>query len=162
MLASSRIARGVAIAALAAMALGACARQISPGVHTGNTVGEVQNTYVGTLQSARVVTVQEDELLEQNRTGGLLGGVAGGAAASRIGQGTGKAVAIAGGALAGAALGALTERSVKRQEAMEYIVRLDNGALLTVVQGMQPQIAIGQRVYLQESARGRGRVLPVG
>jgi hypothetical protein len=45
---------------------------------------------------------------------------------------------------------------------MEYIVRLDNGALLTVVQGMQPQIAVGQRVYVQESTRGRSRVLPVG
>ena len=159
---SNPIVRIVAIAAVASMALAACARQISPGVYTGEHVGEVRETYVGTLQSARVVTVQEDELLEDNRTGGLLGGVAGGAAASRIGQGTGKAVAIAGGALAGATLGALAERSVKRQQAMEYIVRLDNGALLTVVQGMQPQIAVGQRVYVQESARGRGRVLPVG
>ncbi len=162
MLASSRIFRGVAIVAVASLALGACARQISPGVYTGDHVGEVRETYVGTLQSARVVLVQEDELLEDNRTGGLLGGVAGGAAASRIGQGTGKAVAIAGGALAGAALGAMAERSVKRQEAMEYIVRLDNGALLTVVQGLQPQIGVGQRVYVQESARGRSRVLPVG
>jgi outer membrane lipoprotein SlyB len=162
MLTSRRICRIVAVVAVASMALASCARQISPGVYTGEHVGEVRETYLGTLQSARVVTVQEDELLEDNRTGGLLGGVAGGAAASRVGQGTGKAVAIAGGALAGAALGALAERSVKRQDAMEYIVRLDDGALLTVVQGMQPPIGIGQRVYVQESARGRSRVLPVG
>ena len=162
MLVSSRVSRIAAIAAIASLALASCARQISPGVYTGGSVGEVRQTYAGTLQSARLVTVQEDELLEDNRTGGLVGGVAGGAAASRIGQGTGKAVAIAGGALAGAALGALAERSVKRQQAMEYIVRLDSGALLTVVQGLQPQIGIGQRVYVQESARGRSRVLPVG
>ena len=162
MLASSRVCRIVAVVAVASTALASCARQISPGVYTGAHVGEVRETYAGTLQSARVVTVQEGEMLEDNRTGGLLGGVAGGAAASRIGQGTGKAVAIAGGALAGATLGALAERSVKRQEAMEYIVRLDNGALLTVVQGLQPQIGVGQRVYVQESAGGRSRVLPVG
>ena len=162
MLVSSPICRIVAVLVIGSMALASCARQISPGVYTGEHVGEVRETYAGTLQSARVVTVQEDELLEDNRTGGLLGGVAGGAAASRIGQGTGKAVAIAGGALAGAALGAMAERSVKRQDAMEYIVRLDNGALLTVVQGMQPQIGVGQRVYVQESTRGRSRVLPVG
>jgi outer membrane lipoprotein SlyB len=162
MLVASRTFRIVAAAMATSLALASCARQISPGVHTGNTVGEVQSTYVGTLQSARVVMVQEDELLEDNRTGGLIGGVAGGAAASRVGQGTGKAVAIAGGALAGAALGALAERGIKRQQAMEYIVRLDNGQLLTVVQGLEPQISVGQRVYVQESQRGRGRVLPVG
>jgi outer membrane lipoprotein SlyB len=106
------------------------------------------------------VEIQESDTLEGNTTGGLIGGVAGGVVGSRFGQGWGKALAVGAGALAGAAAGAVAERELKRQTAIEYVVRLDRGNYITVVQGTQPEMRPGQRVYVQEATRGRARVQP--
>lgn len=162
MLARNRFLSLVAILAAASMTVASCARQISPGVYEGRTVGSAATTYTGTVQSARSVIVQEDELLQQNTVGGAIGGVAGGMLGNQVGGGWGKIAATAGGALAGATLGAMAQRGMQRQRAMEYIVRLDNGQLMTVVQGEQPQIPIGRRVYVQTGVEGGARVLPAG
>lgn len=161
MLAQTRIL--AIFAALAAvLALSSCARQISPGVYEGGHVGSIAETKTGTVQSARVVIVQEDELLQENVLGGAVGGVVGGLAGSAFGKGWGKTASTAGGALAGATLGAMAQRTAQRQQAMEYIVRMDDGGMVTVVQGLQPQIPIGRRVYVQYGARGQSRILPAG
>lgn len=161
MLAQTRILT-VFAALIAVLALASCARQISPGVYEGGHVGSIAETRTGTVQSARVVIVQEDELLQDNVLGGAVGGAVGGLAGSAFGKGWGRTASTAGGALAGATLGALAQRTAQRQQAMEYIVRLDDGGLVTVVQGLQPQIPVGRRVYVQYGARGQSRVLPAG
>lgn len=145
---------------VSAVALGGCARQIDPGTYDGRAVGDVVRTYEGVVESARFVQVEEGALLEQNKTGQLLGGVLGGFAGSAFGAGLGKAAAIAGGALAGAVVGSLVEEEAKSQPAIEYIVRDPGGNLVTVVQGPEPQIAIGSAVYVQEGSRGRSRITP--
>lgn len=161
MLAQTRIL--TVFAALAVLlALSSCARQISPGVYKGSHVGSVVETRTGTVQSARVVMVQEDELLQENVVGGAVGGAVGGLAGSAFGKGWGRTAATTGGVLAGATLGALAQRGAQRQEAMEYIVRMDDGGLVTVVQGLQPQIPIGRRVYVQVGSSGQSRILPAG
>lgn len=159
---TARAANGLMIAAalVLPLTLGACARQISPAVHTGPAVGETVETYIVTVENARPVSVQESDTLEGNRTGIALGGLAGGAAASRFGGGWGKVLAIAGGAIAGAAVGAVAEQEIKRQSAIEYVVRTDDGRLFTVVQGPDPAYARGQRLYLQTGGQGRGRLVP--
>ena len=162
MLARNRTLTLIAMMAAAMMTLASCARQISPGVYEGGYVGTVAETYTGTVQSARMVMVQEDELLQDNTIGAGVGGLAGGLAGREVGEGWGKVAATAGGALAGAAVGALAQRSLQRQQAMEYIVRMDDGGLLTVVQGTQPQIPVGRRVYVQVDTSGQSRVLPAG
>lgn len=147
-------------AALAStLTLGACARQISPNSVAGTAVGETMQTYAGTIRSARYVQVQEHETLEGNTTGQIIGGLAGGVAGSRFGGGLGKAIAIGAGALLGAAAGALAEQEVKKQVAIEYVVQLDSGRLLTVVQGSDVEIRPGERVFVQQSNRGRSRVI---
>ena len=151
----------VAVAVLAtALVTAGCARQISPDVHAGRTAGETLRTYEAVIESARIVQIQESDTLEGNKTGQLLGGLAGGVAGARFGDGLGRALAIAGGAIAGAFIGAFAEQEVKRQEAAEYIVRTPEGDLLTIVQGTQPFLGVGQRVFVQESRRGRGRIVP--
>ncbi|HET7409756.1 MAG TPA: glycine zipper 2TM domain-containing protein [Paracoccaceae bacterium] len=163
MLARNRFLTILAMMAAASMTLASCARQISPGVYEGGHVGTVAETYTGTVQSARVVMVQEDELLQQNTIGGGIGGVAGGLAGHAIDDdGWGGVAATAGGALAGALVGAMAQRTLQRQQAMEYIVRMDDGGLITVVQGTQPQIPVGRRVYVQVGTSGQSRVLPAG
>lgn len=149
----------VAVLSLA-VATGGCARQISPDVHTGTHAGETLRTYEGVIESARIVQIQEKDTLEGNKTGQFLGSIAGGVAGARFGDGWGRVLAIAGGAIAGAIVGSLAEREVKRQPAAEYIVRTNTGELVTLVQGPEPLLAIGQRVFVQESTRGRGRIVP--
>lgn len=150
------------IPALIAVSLTAagCARQTSPNVYSAPSVGETIRTSTGVIESSRVVMIQESDLLEGNTTGMLIGGVAGGAVGSRFGQGWGKALAVGAGALMGATAGAVAEREVKRQNAMEYVVRLDRGGYITIVQGMEPQLRPGTRVYVQEATQGRARVQP--
>lgn len=149
----------VALLSTALMTAG-CARQISPDVHTGRAAGETLRTYEAVIESVRIVEIQESDTLEGNKTGQLLGSIAGGVAGARFGNGVGRALAIAGGAIAGAFVGALAEQEVKRQQAAEYIVRTPEGELLTMVQGVEPLLSVGQRVFVQESHRGRGRLIP--
>lgn len=142
------------------MALAGCARQISPDVHTGRTAGDTLRTYEATIQQARLVEIQETDTLEGNKTGQLLGGIAGGVAGARFGDGVGRALASLGGAIVGTFLGAVVEQEIKRQPAIEYIVRTDTGELVTVIQGVEPRMITGQRVYVQEGYSGRGRIIP--
>lgn len=142
------------------LALSGCARQISPDVHTGRTAGDTLRTYTATIEQARLVEIQETDTLEGNKTGQLLGGIAGGVAGARFGDGVGRALASLGGAIVGSFLGAVVEQEVKRQPAVEYIVRTDTGELMTIVQGVEPRMLAGQRVYVQEGYSGRGRIIP--
>ncbi len=150
-------------AALAAsLGLAACARQISPDVVSGRDAGVVMHTEIGWVESARVVQIHEDDQLQRNSAGILIGGSAGGLLGNQIGSGWGRILATGAGALIGATAGALTEQELKRQPAMEYVVRNEAGELYTIVQGVEPRLVPGQRVYLHESARGRARLVPAG
>jgi outer membrane lipoprotein SlyB len=150
------------VAVAASLGLAACARQISPDVVEGRDAGMVMRTEIGWIESARVVQIQESDRLEGNTAGIVIGGAAGGLAANQIGHGWGRILATGAGALVGATLGALTEQELKRQPAMEYVVRDEAGQLYTIVQGVQPRLVPGQRVYLQEAAHGRARLVPAG
>lgn len=145
---------------VAALAVSGCARQIGADSYEGPAAGEVQRTYAGVIENVRQVEIQEDDTLEGNKTGQLIGGVAGGFAGSTIGSGVGQAAAVAGGAILGSIFGALAEQEIKRQPALEYIVRSETGELSTIVQGLEPALTVGQRVFVQEANRGRGRIIP--
>jgi outer membrane lipoprotein SlyB len=145
---------------LAAALITSCAREISPDVYTADCIGEASETYQGTICNARCVKVEEFERMEDHQVGALAGGVAGGAAGASIGKGTGQVAAAAGGALAGLIGGAFLEKKIRSQRGVEYIVQLDNGNLLTVVQGKNPPLSVGQRVFVMVSHEGRSRVIP--
>ena len=152
----------IPVAVTASLGLAACARQISPDVVEGRNAGVVMRTEIGWIESARVVQIQEQDQLQRNTAGVVIGGAAGGLLGNQIGSGWGRIRATGAGALAGATLGALTEQELKRQPAMEYVVRNEIGELYTIVQGVEPRLVPGQRVYLQKSAHGRSRLVPAG
>ncbi|MBS0654848.1 MAG: hypothetical protein JSR46_03645 [Verrucomicrobia bacterium] len=153
----------VAKAALAAIVgiscFTGCARQISSDVYAADHVGEASSSYPGIIISARNITVQDKERLQENGLGIVGGGIGGGLVGSQIGKGTGNNVAIIGGAIAGAVGGAFAEKALKTQDGVEYIVQLDNGELKTVVQGPQPSLDEGQAVYVIIGHKGRSRVV---
>lgn len=145
---------------LAAVLLSACAREISPDVYTADSVGDVSCTYAGTICNARFVKVEEFEKMENHEIGAVAGGIAGGIAGANVGKGTGQVAAITGGALAGLVGGAYLEKKLRSQKGIEYVVQLDNGDLVTVVQGQCPALGVGQRVFVMVSTEGRSRVVP--
>jgi outer membrane lipoprotein SlyB len=148
----------ISMALLVAVVATGCARQISSNVYSASSVGETSTTYPGVIISARQVTVEDKEYLEQNGLGIVGGGVGGALAGSQFGKGTGNTLATVGGAVAGAVAGAYAEKALKSQNAMEYVVALENGESKTVVQGLDPTLAVGQKVWLMVSYQGRSRV----
>lgn len=136
----------------------ACARQMSPDVYDSDHIGQVENTYQGTIVHVRQVGVQGGDQLQDNALGGIGGGVAGGMLGSTIGHGTGSLLGQIGGVIAGATIGAFTEHELKREKALEYIVQLDNGELKTIVQGTKPHLHEGQKVWVLVSNHGRSRI----
>jgi len=137
-----------------------CARQVSPNVYSGASVGEVSSTYSGVIISARLVSIEDTEYLGDNPLGIIGGGAVGALAGSQVGKGKGSTVAAIAGGVAGATLGAMAEKSLKKQNAMEYIVSLENGESKTVVQGPDPAYSVGQKVWLIVSHQGRSRITP--
>ena len=136
-----------------------CAREISSDVYHASHVGEASMTYPGVIIHARQVSAVEHERLEENGLGIIGGGIGGALAGSQFGKGDGNTVATVGGALVGATAGAFAEKALKTQTAMEYIVQLDNGQSMTVVQGPQPTFSPGQPVFVIIGQQGRSRVI---
>lgn len=121
----------------------ACARDINSDSYQMSSVGSADQVGQGVIVDVRTVTIQG-----QNSGGALIGGVAGGVAGSTIGRGSGSVLASVGGALAGAFIGGLTQKELSEQKALQYIVRLANGNMITVIQGMNNRLAVGQRVFV--------------
>lgn len=131
-----------------------CARNISANSYDARAMnGAGMISHLCKVIRVRTVAVEEGDYLEDNKTGTLLGAVAGGLAGNMIGGGRGRVLATGVGALAGAAGGAYAEKTLKSQNAYEYTVRLANGSIRTVVQGMDTYLHVGQEALLIEGTR---------
>ncbi len=137
-----------------------CARNIGASNYAAGSVGESMTSYPGVIVSKRQVTIQDQDKLQDNTLGMVAGGVGGGLIGSTIGQGKGSTLAAVGGAAAGALAGAYAQQELSKQNALEYTIQLDNGTLKTVVQGLDINLAPGQRVILHISHHGRSRIVP--
>ncbi len=135
-----------------------CAREISSSAYDAQTIGAANTAYECVVVRVRKVRIQEGDYLRDNATGAIMGAVAGGALGHTIGKGSGNTLATVAGATAGAFGGAYAERSLSRQEAFEYTVKLTSGELRTVVQGLDSPLYVGQQALLVIDQRGRSRV----
>ncbi|MDR0580600.1 MAG: glycine zipper 2TM domain-containing protein [Holosporaceae bacterium] len=141
------------------LAIGGCARNISSSTYDARTLGSASSTYPCTIVKVRRVQVEEGERLEDNKAGGIMGAIAGGALGNAVGGGRGRTLATAAGALGGAVAGAYAEKSLKSQEAFEYVVELESGGMRTVVQGTDVALAPGQSALLIIDPNGRSRLI---
>lgn len=157
----SKNALKVLLASALIVNLSGCARNISSGTYASAHVGEAVETHQGVIVARRQVMVQEGEKLQDNTLGLIGGGVAGGVLGSMVGGGRGRVLTTVGGAAAGALAGAYAQKELSKQNAWEYTVKLDNGSMRTVVQGLDTSLSIGQRVLIQISHRGRSRITPI-
>ena len=120
-----------------------CAQDINDNFYQQSSVGGVNGVGQGVIIDVRPVQIQGG-----SQSGSLVGGIAGGVAASTVGEGSGSVLASVGGALLGAFIGGVTQKELTSQEALQYIVRLSDGNIITVIQGKKNRLAVGQRVFI--------------
>ena len=120
-----------------------CAEDINDNSYQMTSVGSADRVGQGVIISVRPVQIQGD-----SQAGTVTGGLVGGVAASTIGRGSGSVLSSLGGALLGAFVGGLTQEELSEQQALQYIVRLTDGNMITVIQGKRNRLAVGQRVFV--------------
>jgi len=153
-----KILEKILLIAVSSASLTSCATQISPDTYATRQVGEVSTTLAGVIQNVRQVYVQEKDRLQDNEMGVIGGGATGGILGGVLGRG--HLLPVAAGVVAGAVTGSLIENKAKKQVAYEYVVQLQTGELVTIVQGPPSVLAIGQPVYVIMSPNGRSRITP--
>lgn len=141
----------ITLFALFAFLLTSCTQNISPNNYNASYVGEANRVVKGTIVHVRSVQVSGN-----TGVGTVAGGVAGGAAGSLIGGSTqANIIGAVGGALAGGLLGNYAEQQINRQQAIEYVIKTRKGNLISVVQGPQSNLYVGQHVLVILGARAR-------
>ena len=150
--------RNFLIHACCAWLLVGCARDINSGLYTSDSVDRTGTVYEGSVVSMREVTIKEGEKLSDNTAGMLIGGILGGATGSAIGGGRARAITTVLGAAAGAGAGAYAQEKMSTQKAIEYVVKLKNGGMRTIVQGKDSIYSVGQRVMIS-MGNGRPRIV---
>ena len=140
----------------------ACQKNISSNSYSANNVGAAAFTYQGVIIDVQQVNVTEKERLGDNMLGAGLGAVAGGVAGSAVGKGYGQLAAIGAGALLGGVGGAFAEQALGQQQGMKYTVKLANGQIMNIVQGVDNPMRVGQRVFVEMGSGrdARSRVFP--
>jgi outer membrane lipoprotein SlyB len=124
-----------------ALALTTLAGCVQPGV-TPVTGPQVTQAQRGTITGVRQVTVgggQSDQI-----AGAVVGGLVGGVVGNQFGGGRGNDAMTALGALGGAAAGSRMASNANQQVVPEWIVRLDDGRSIAIVQN--ESFSINERV----------------
>jgi len=122
--------RAITIILIAGLALAGCARSQSPDVYSRGEVGAQVGVEEAVVLSARPVTIEGT----RSNVGATVGAVAGGIGGTYAGNRRGAVLGGIAGAVVGALIGAAAEEAFTSREGMEYLVRLENGETVAVVQ----------------------------
>ena len=139
------------MAALLASGLAACAPTNTNTTYSSYEVGRSASISYGVIVSMRGVVVQGRD----TGVGTVGGAVAGGVAGSFIGRGDPRAgiLGAIGGAIIGGIAGNAVERGVSTGNAVEFIIREDDGQTISVVQSNEENFSPGERIVLTRGAR---------
>lgn len=137
-----------------AVLLSGCASNINSDHYATSSTGSVGQVMPCTVVSVRQVNVSSSD----SSAGSVLGAIGGGVAGSTIGHGRGSVLGALGGAALGAIAGDFAEGELSKQTGVEYIVKLDNGAMRTITQGTDVYMQSGQRCYLLYG--NQSRIIP--
>ena len=131
--------------------LSGCASNINSDHYATSSTGSVGQVMPCTVVSVRQVNVSSSD----SSAGSVLGAIGGGVAGSTIGHGRGSVLGALGGAALGALAGDFAEDELSKQTGVEYIVKLDNGAMRTITQGTDVYMQPGQKCYLLYGSQSR-------
>ncbi|MGQ9364732.1 hypothetical protein [Azospirillum sp. ST 5-10] len=142
------------LSAVLSVLVAGCAGDYSPGTYSANAVQQANK-----VERAVVVGFREVKISTNGTVGAVTGGAAGGILGS---QAEGLNIDSALGAVGGTAIGSLIGTSIEHvtgdTTGWEYIVRKDNGDLLSVTQREEAPIPIGQKVLVITG--NQARVVP--
>lgn len=140
-----------AVLILLPLALTACGERYSPDTYATRAVQQMNQVEQGVIIGRRGVSVQMD-----GSTGAAAGAAAGGVIGSQApgGNMTG-AIGAVGGALFGSLFGTAAERVAGDTTAFEYIVRKNNGDLVSVTQRDERPLEVGLRVLVIAGSQAR-------
>ncbi|HQQ61991.1 MAG TPA: glycine zipper 2TM domain-containing protein [Pseudomonadales bacterium] len=143
---------------LACFYLAACANKLTGDVYSRDDARQQMQVNYGTVTSVRPVVIEgnRDGFLGQ-AGGAVIGGIAGNA----LGGGHGRSLTTAVGAIGGAVAGSAVQEKATRAQALEIVVRRDNGEEILVTQEVKSldEFYKGQRVRLSIGG-GNTRVAP--
>lgn len=145
----------------AAMLVSACSPRLDGNTYAIRGVGEVNRSERGIIVAARPVTISGSKTSEDDNKlgdGAVLGAGLGALGGSMVGNGRGQLLAAGLGAVAGGVAGHYAGRALTDQEGVEYQIQLDSGELVSIAQGVEPRMSVGQRVLVISSDRSRGRL----
>ena len=124
----------------------ACQGDLSPDRYSVGPVGEFRAAVRAKVVSAVAVQLSGSSTGVGARTGAVTLGLAG----AGIGRSSGNVgAAVLGGILIGAVVGAAIEEASTRQNAMVYVVELDSGPQLTILQFRNVQRGPGEAVSVE-------------
>ena len=124
--------RAVASVLVGAVLLAGCSHPSGTTYGAGD-VGRTIETAQGSVVSSRVVKVAG----ESNAVGPVAGGALGASGSALAFQGSGL-VAVIGGVL-GAGVGYLAQRQLNNREGIEYVLQMDDGRTVTLVQNRESE-----------------------
>lgn len=138
--------------------LAGCAGDLGSSSYDTSAAGKVNSVAEGVIINVREVKVSTQD----GTVGQLAGGVAGGAAGSMIGGNSAvNVIGAVGGAVLGGYLGGKAQEGLSHQTGYEYVVRLDSGRAVTLTQGTDEKLSVGQKVYVLDANSGdRARIIP--
>lgn len=137
------------------LALSGCVDNIGADHYNTSATGQVTRAVKGTIIAVRPVVVSDGD----GQFGKLAGAAAGGVAGSMIGGSDAVHILGAiGGAVIGGIAGEATQDGLSRQRGYEYTIQLDNGNIVSLVQGTDVVLGIGQKCLVLYG--NRSRVVP--
>jgi outer membrane lipoprotein SlyB len=131
-------------AALLVAVLAGCAPSLGGGSYTRDEARREQNVRLGVVEGVRPVQIEGT----RSGVGPAAGAVVGGVAGSTVGGGRGSAVAAVIGAVAGGVAGQALEEGTTRKNGVEITVKLNNGALVAIVQEADEMFYVGDKVRI--------------
>lgn len=122
----------------------ACQSDIGSNQYSVGSVGRATSAAQCSVLSVRPVSVNN-----KNGMGTVIGSVAGGVAGYSIGSGsTAHNLGAIGGAVLGGIAGNAAQGALSSQSGYEYVVKLDDGQIMTLTQGTDTLLTPGQRCML--------------
>lgn len=121
-----------------------CAQNLSPNSYETQQVNSVSKVEKGSIVSKRIVAIDNN-----SGVGGAAGVGVGASGGSLIGNNVAtNIIGGIGGALVGGLIGNAIDKSIHHQEGYEYIVKLDDGKTISVVQTKENDFAVNQKVLV--------------
>ncbi len=127
-----------------------CTPNYSPNTYAAAAAQQANKVDQGIVVGVRAIQISADTTL-----GTATGAAAGGVVGSTVGGGATSALGAVGGTVAGGVVGNVIGHAAGDTDAFEYIVKKDNGDLLSVTQKDLTPLGVGAHVLIIEGAQAR-------